>query len=125
MNQFMKIPTLFALTVVTATIFPGDSLVGKWTIAGANEFVDFRKDGSYEVHLPNGEVGERGSYTLNKSVFKIRNEKPVCGEGYWGTYTITFFDKDSVTFTVVADTCTERRMDIVGYNPGLRRMKEK
>jgi hypothetical protein len=113
----------FLLTISFAFIPPGHSLVGKWAIPGANEYVVFKNDNTYEVYLPNGEVGERGFYKLNDTVFSIKNAKPVCGDGYWGTYKLNFYGEDSVHFAVIEDSCSERRMDIVGYNPGLRRSK--
>lgn len=88
----------------------------------AQEYVDFKKDGTYEVILPNGKIGEAGYYKLNKSMFSIKNAKPnACGDGYWGIYNLTFHGKDSVSFAIIKDSCTNRRNDIVGGNPGLKR----
>jgi hypothetical protein len=115
----------FFLTIVFAFIPPGHSLVGKWSIPGANEVVTFNSDNTYEVTLPDGKVGERGSYRIEDSVFFIKNVKPVCGDGYWGKYKIDFYGTDSVHFALITDSCTARRMDIVGYNPGLRRFRGK
>jgi len=111
------------LTTVFAFLAPGHSLVGKWGIPGANEFVTFKSDNTYEVSLPDGKVGERGNYKVEQSVFFIKNARPVCGNGYWGKYKIDFYGEDSVHFALIEDSCTTRRMDIVGYNPGLRRFK--
>jgi len=125
MNYLTHLPQAFFLTIVFALLPPHHSLVGKWSIPGANEFVSFNSDNTYEVALPNGKVGERGNYKVEGSVFMIRNAKPVCGDGYWGKYKIDFYGADSVHFALIADSCTTRRMDIVGYNPGLRRFKDK
>ena len=122
----MKHPRFIAISFAATFLFiffSPYSLVGKWTIPGANEYVNFKKDGTYEVLLPNGKVGESGFYSLTDSVFKIKNAKPVCGDGYWGTYKLRFVSEDSVLFSLVEDSCNARRMDIVGYNPGLRRVK--
>lgn len=125
----MKLPIqlllAFFLTIIFAFLPPGHSLVGKWSIPGTPELVTFNSDQTYEVRLPDGKVGEKGSYKLEQSVFFIRNAKPVCGEGYWGRYKIDFYGEDSVHFTLIEDSCSSRRMDIVGYNPGLRRFKGK
>ena len=125
----MKLPIqlllAFFLTILFAFLPPGHSLVGKWSIPGTPELVTFNSDQTYEVHLPDGKVGERGSYKIEQSVFFIKNAKPVCGEGYWGKYKIDFYGEDSVHFTLIEDSCAARRMDIVGYNPGLRRIKAK
>jgi hypothetical protein len=125
----MKLPIqlllAFFLTILFAFLPPGHSLVGKWSIPGTPELVTFNSDQTYEVRLPDGKVGEKGSYKLEQSVFFIKNAKPVCGEGYWGRYKIDFYGEDSVHFTLIEDSCSSRRMDIVGYNPGLRRFKGK
>jgi len=125
----MKLPIqlllAFFLTIIFAFLPPGHSLVGKWSIPGTPELVTFNSDQTYEVRLPDGKVGEKGSYKLEQSVFFIKNAKPVCGEGYWGRYKIDFYGEDSVHFTLIEDSCSSRRMDIVGYNPGLRRFKGK
>jgi hypothetical protein len=120
-NRLLLLPVAI---IAFAFILPGHSLVGRWTIPEANEFVDFKKDNTYEVVLPNGEVGELGTYKFDNSVFSIKNAKPVCGDAYWGKYKLDFYGEDSVHFTLITDTCTARRMDIVGYNPGLRRFKK-
>lgn len=106
------------------------TLVGKWSIlnldgTASGEYVSFNEDNTYSVALPDGRIGEKGNYLLKDSIFSIKNNKDVCGKGYWGKYTLVFYGDDSVHFTVIQDTCTERRMDMVGYNPGLRRYKQK
>jgi len=125
----MKLPTQATLAIFLIAVFaflpPDHSLVGKWGIPGTPEFVTFNSDQTYAVSLPDGKVGERGSYKIEQSVFLIKNAKPVCGESYWGKYKIDFYGEDSVHFTLIEDSCAARRMDIVGYNPGLRRIKAK
>jgi hypothetical protein len=106
-------------------------LVGRWMIYGpdnmpANEYVDFKRGGMYDVTLPNGQIAEEGYYKLNNSTFYIKNAKPkVCGNDYWGVYKLTFYGKDSLSFAVINDSCTNRRNDIVGGNPGLKRDKKR
>ncbi|MBS1921629.1 MAG: hypothetical protein JST17_15385 [Bacteroidetes bacterium] len=36
-----------------------------------------------------------------------------------------FFGADSIRFSLIEDSCTTRAYDIVGVNPGLRRVKTK
>ena len=119
---------------ITATVFafisPGYSLVGKWTIYNADgssigEVVDLKADNTYTVSLPDGTIGENGNYLFQDPVFSIKNIKDVCGKGYWGKYKLTFVGADSIHFALIEDSCSERRMDIIGYNPGLRRMRTK
>ena len=106
------------------------NLIGKWTIYNSDgtsigEFVDLKADSTYTVTLPDGTIGERGSYLFKDPVFSIKNIKGVCGKGYWGKYKLTFVGADSIHFALIEDSCSARRMDIVGYNPGLRRYKAK
>jgi len=105
-------------------------LVGKWSILNldgtpSGEYVNFNEDNTYTVSLPDGTIGERGNYGLKDSVFSIKNSKDVCGSNYWGKYNLKFVGKDSVHFSLIEDSCTNRRMDMVGYNPGLKRYNAK
>ena len=135
-NKSSKIRLIRSLLFffITATVFafisPGYSLVGKWTIYNADgssigEFVDLKADNTYTVSLPDGTIGENGNYLFQDPVFSIKNIKDVCGKGYWGKYKLTFVGADSIHFALIEDSCSERRMDIIGYNPGLRRMRTK
>ncbi len=130
-NRFMlTLLMLLAATVIFAKIIPMHSLIGRWSILNTDgtptqEYVNFKMDSTYEVTLPNGQVGERGYYLLKDSTFTIKNAKDVCGKDYWGAYCLTFQGEDSVHFALIRDTCTERRMDIVGYNPWIRRIVTK
>lgn len=117
---------LFIISIIFAFVPPKRSLLGRWSILNldgtpSGEIVDFKKDSTYTVALPNGQIGERGNFLLKDSVFSIKNIKDVCGKDYWGKYNLTFYGNDSVHFTLIEDTCYARRMDIVGYNPGLKR----
>ena len=125
--------TLLFLCIAAITfafVSPNYSLVGKWTIYNADgsnigEIVDLKSDNTYSVSLPDGSIGENGNYLYKDPVFSIKNIKDVCGKGYWGKYKLTFVGVDSIHFDLKEDSCSSRRMDIVGYNPGLRRMKTK
>jgi hypothetical protein len=123
---------LFLFLSIALIIFafglPKYSLVGKWTIyysdgTSIGEFVDLKADNTYTVTLPDGTIGEKGSYLFKDPVFSIKNIKDVCGKDYWGKYNLTFVGADSIHFALIEDSCSSRRMDIVGYNPGLRRVK--
>jgi hypothetical protein len=131
-RQFPKInfKTLVLFLFIIATLFafisPKYSLIGQWSILNldgspSGENVDFKEDNTYTIALPDGQIGEKGNYDLKDSVFSIKNIKDVCGKDYWGKYKITFYGNDSVHFTLINDTCSERRMDLVGFNPGLKR----
>jgi hypothetical protein len=133
-NKLLKIksnPSLFlffVIVIILAFIPAKYSLNGKWSILNLDgtltgEYVNFKEDSTYTVSLPNGQIGEKGNYSLKDSIFSIKNVKDVCGKNYWGKYNLTFYGSDSVHFTLIEDSCTARRMDIVGYNPGLKRSK--
>jgi hypothetical protein len=135
LNFFMKaigkIAAIFFVFMVLAFIPPKQKIVGKWIIfepdgTNSGEFVNIYRDGTYDVTLPGGQIGERGYYKLDHSTFSIKNAVArACGEDYWGTYQLTWYGRDSISFVVLEDSCTARREDIVGGNPGLRRFKSK
>ena len=126
MKRPIKLLISFCAMIALAFIPPKHDIVGRWGIPGSKEFVNFNKEGTYEVYLGDGTIGERGYYKIEHSVFSIKNAVArACGDNYWGTYRIDFYGSDSVNFAVIEDSCSERRMDIVGYNPGLRRLKGK
>lgn len=121
---------LFIIALIYAFVPPKYSLTGKWSILNpdgtpSGEYVNFNADNTYTVALPDGKIGEMGNYLLKDSVFSIKNIKDVCGKGYWGKYNLTFYGSDSLHFDLIEDSCTARRSDIVGYNPGLKRSKTK
>ena len=135
-RQFSKgnLKTLVLFLSISATLFafvsPKYSLIGQWSILNldgspSGEYVDFKDDNAYIVALPDGQIGEKGNYLLKDSVFSIKNIKDVCGKDYWGQYKLTFYGNDSVHFTLINDTCSARRMDLVGFNPGLKRRMSK
>ena len=119
---------LFIIVMIFALVPPKYSLTGKWSILNpdgtpSGEYVNFKEDSTYTVSLPDGQIGERGNYRLKDSIFSIKNIKDICGKGYWGKYNLTFYGSDSVHFVLIEDSCSARRMDMVGINPGLKRSK--
>ena len=131
MKRSIKAFAIFTAIAAFAFIPPKHSIVGKWIIFAPNglpsgEYVNIYKEGTYDVTLPGGQVGEKGYYKLDHSAFSIKNAVArACGDGYWGSYKLEFHGDDSIHFTLIEDTCANRRYDIVGVNPGLRRFKEK
>jgi hypothetical protein len=117
---------LFIIAAGFAFVPTDYRLIGKWSILNpdgtpSGEYVNFKEDSTYTVALPDGQIGERGNYILKDSIFSIKNIKEVCGNNYWGKYNLTFYGSDSVHFAVMEDSCSARRMDMVGFNPGLKR----
>ena len=135
-NKFLRLRDkpillfLFILALIFAFVYQKDNLLGSWSILNpdgtpSGEYLDFKSDDTYSITLPNGQIGENGNYLLKDSIFSIKNIKNVCGQDYWGKYSLTFHGSDSIHFALIQDTCSERKMDIVGFNPGLRRYKAK
>ena len=130
-NFIVTVLILFVAAIMLAFISPNNRLAGKWTVYNSDgtsigEYVEFKNDQTYNVYLPNGDIGETGYYKFKHHVFSIRNVKDyVCGKGYWGKYRLDFHGDDSIHFTLIEDSCANRRYDIVGVNPGLRRVKTK
>jgi len=131
-RQFSKInlKTFVLFLSISATLLafvpPKYGLIGQWSILNldgspSGEYVDFKADNTYVVSLPDGQIGEKGNYLFKDSVFSIKNIKDVCGKDYYGQYKLTFYGNDSVHFTLINDTCSARRTDLVGFNPGLKR----
>jgi hypothetical protein len=119
---------LFIIAMIFAFVPPKYSLIGKWSILNpdgtlSGEYLNFKEDSTYTIALPDGRIGERGNYNLKDSIFSIKNIKDVCGKGYWGKYNLTFYGSDSVHFVLIEDSCSARRMDMVGFNPGLKKSK--
>ena len=93
----MKFKTLLFLLVagiMFSYVSRKPGLTGKWIICNpdgspSGEYIDFYKEGTYDITLPGGQIGERGFYTLKDSVFSIRNAKDVLREELLG---ILWFD---------------------------------
>ncbi len=128
MRQLIKTLSAFSLIAAFSFIPPKHNLVGRWIAyerdGSIGAYINFKKDGSYDIALPNGQIGEVGRYELDNSTFSIKNIKAVCGDDYWGKYQLTFHGRDSVLFALIEDSCTARREDIVGGNKGLKRVKK-
>ena len=101
MKQQIKATLLFVFiaAIMFAFIPPKHHLTGKWTIYDSNgnpgnEYVELKSDGTYNVYLPGGQIGERGYYKFHHSTFSIKNAvAKACGEGYWGKYNWTFMER--------------------------------
>ena len=98
---------------------PSNPLVGRWQRKLANGTVllaNFRPDGSYDAFV-NGKAFANGNYTLQQDAFTLSDGQ--CDLRYAGTYTLGFYSgTDSIRFTVVQDTCRDRRRAIDGLRMG-------
>ena len=106
---FLLLPALFLLMAFTLT---NDKLTGHWVTVSPNPAnVDFTSDGNFKVSV-NGNTGNEGKYKLNNDVFSLFDEN--CGMKVEGKYKLTFFTPDSVSFTIISDSCAERAKDVNG-----------
>jgi hypothetical protein len=126
-NRRPSLLFLFIIVMIFAFIPPKHNLIGQWSLllpdgTASGEYLFFKGDSTYNITLPNGQIGERGMYYLKDSTFFIKNiADNACGKNYWGKYSLSFYGDDSVHFALIEDTCTARRADVVGYNPGIKR----
>ncbi len=126
MKQSIKVFAVFFLIIAFAFIPPQHDIVGRWityNTDGSIAYVDFNKDGTFKVTSPEGKLFHHGNFKFNDDVFSV-NDKEGCGDTYWGSYKFTFFSEDSLTVSVIEDSCTGRREDITTGNPGLKRFKK-
>ncbi|WP_028297616.1 hypothetical protein [Olivibacter sitiensis] len=110
---------LFVASCSAPEYGPKDILGSKWSEKGVFngkpfEFVAFfRTDGSFEG-IVDGKPFVSGSYELlGDTVFF---SDPICNVDYKGSYKL-LFKRDSLTFSLIADTCTARRegTDNIGF----------
>ena len=116
MKQAVKLSTIFFVITIFAFIPPQHNPVGHWKITysnGANEYVDFYKNGTYKSVSDDGTLTHQGNYKMSDDVISI-NDHEGCGDSYWATYKLTFYTEDSVLNTVMEDSCTGRREAVTG-----------
>ncbi|MBC7923191.1 MAG: hypothetical protein H7Z75_19095 [Ferruginibacter sp.] len=99
-------------------ISPPNPLIGRWQQKfsdGMTALCVFRPDGSLDFFV-NGKAFANGKYYVRQDTFALAY--PSCGPAYYGRYQLRFFARDSVRFTVLADTCRERRAGMDGVTLG-------
>jgi hypothetical protein len=123
MQHSTKVAAAFFLIAVLAFIPPKHNIVGRWAASGKDDksYVDFKTDGSFVHSSLKGKVLHQGKYKLSGDTFSIYDK--TCGVGYWGKYRLNFYGTDSISFAVIADSCSGREHDVNGA--GLRRVKKK
>ena len=99
------------------------SLVGHWishdSAPDAKVLVDFNDDGTFKVTV-NGETENEGNYKVNDDTFFMYDHN--CGMQVAGRYKLNFYTEDSVSFSLIQDSCTER-IQVVN-NAVIVRLKE-
>lgn len=113
----MKRMTLFFIAacfiMFSFISFPHD-IVGLWQSKGLNNshiYLDFKSDGSFKV-TANGAIENEGHYKFNKDTFWMYDNN--CGTTLSGKYKINFFTKDSASFEVIKDLCSDRKDEVSG-----------
>lgn len=110
------LPVLALVAVVgMAFTFAGKSIVGTWNAMygmGAPGKVTFRSNGTYEAEYTGQGWKVGGKYKQDGNTATITDS--ICGFGYWAKYTSKWASDDSVTFTVVTDTCSGRKASANG-----------
>ena len=106
--------SLICLAIAIASfIAPPNKLTGRRQTKfsdGSTVVASFGKDDTYNVSV-NGKAFVNGRYYVRRDTVGV--EDPSCGAGYYGTYLMDFFSKDSVRFALVQDTCSGRRGETV------------
>lgn len=107
---------LFVFTIVglalsaAVSVTPPNKLAGRWQTPkfsdGSVLMAIFRENGTFDGFV-NGKAFVNGQYYVREDTLGMADAS--CGAGYYGTYRMNFFAKDSVRFTVIRDTCPGRR----------------
>jgi hypothetical protein len=109
-----KIPVVVIMVSAFAFISMQDKLVGHWMTKGQNNskvFLDFSEDHSFKVTV-DGHIENEGKYELKEDVFTMYDKG--CGMNVPGKYKLTFYTSDSVSFSVLQDSCKDRVGEVNG-----------
>lgn len=112
-----KLLLILPLVAVMGMVFAfaGIPIVGVWNAQygmGAPGKVTFRSNGTYEAEYTGQGWKVGGKYKVEGNTASISDS--VCGFGYWAKYTSKWATNDSVSFTVVSDTCRGRKASADG-----------
>ena len=113
----------FAFVCVLAAPVPllSPSIVGHWLAGGPDNgkvWVDFNADGRFKVYTATSTENE-GRYVMNADTISLFDNN--CGMSMAGRYLLKFYGEDSVSFTVVNDSCKDRSGEVNGGR--MRRIK--
>ncbi len=88
---------------------PSHNIIGRWIAYGSDgyeTFANFNKDGSFNHTTNKGEIIQKGNYKTNSDTIYISDSG--CNINYWGKYHLNFYGEDSISFSVITDTCIGR-----------------
>ncbi|AUD02092.1 hypothetical protein [Spirosoma pollinicola] len=97
---------------------PSNPLTGRWQQkfpAGRKALAVFRADSTLDFFV-NGKAFGSGRYYVRQDTLGLSYAS--CNGAYTGTYQLSFFARDSVRFSVLEDTCRERRLGMDGVTMG-------
>ncbi|HVS95753.1 MAG TPA: hypothetical protein VHE54_04675 [Puia sp.] len=109
MKKNLLVLPLFAAIGLGLTL-AGHSLIGHWNVAygnGPKGHMVFRNNGTFEATFDGQQWKVGGQYKVVGNTAAFADSS--CGLGYWGKYKMTWLSDDSVSATVVEDTCSGRR----------------
>ncbi|HVU94053.1 MAG TPA: hypothetical protein VHE34_02475 [Puia sp.] len=99
------------------------SLVGHWKVAYGNKHTGemvCHSNGHFEATFKGETWKVGGEYKSDGATVSISDSS--CGFGYWAKYRTNWFSDDSVSFSVIEDSCSGRKSD--GDGAVLVRMKK-
>lgn len=108
--------TIFCLVILLCSFITYDhKLVGHWKSNDGSPDskirVDFNADSTFKVTV-NDETENEGKYKFYNDTFCMYDNN--CGMQTAGMYKVNFITADSVTFKLIADSCTSRISEIDG-----------
>jgi hypothetical protein len=90
-------------------------ITGRWKVhdpRGPEFIINFKTDHTFTAYSGAGKVLITGNYRCEKDTFLVNDNN--CNGDYWGKYNMHFYGSDSMTFKVLADTCTGRAEGVNG-----------
>ncbi|MEO8713335.1 MAG: hypothetical protein ABI405_14480 [Parafilimonas sp.] len=113
---------MFAVIFLYAFVIPDHNLAGHWISYsgdGSKINVDFNNDSTFKVSV-NDETENEGKYKLIEDTFFMYDNN--CGMEIPGKYKLTFYNEDSVSFSLIDDACIDRTVEVDGA--AIKRIKD-
>jgi len=104
------LPVFLFFSFITAD----HNIVGHWityTPDNSPVYVDFNSDGTFKVTV-DGQIENQGNYRLSNDTFSMYDNN--CGIQLAGKYKLNFYTEDSLSFSLIEDSCTERVGEVNG-----------
>lgn len=111
MKKTILLLLLPCILMLCAFYSSNNPLVGHWVTTGNDKADVYFTPDSFRVNV-NGAIENQGKYKLNKDVFSMYDNN--CGMKVEGRYKLTFFSRDSVSFSMISDSCSDRSKEVNG-----------